>query len=55
MVLVDELNLIWHAMGADLIGVEKIDFLGIGAHMELPVSEQTLSETVNRLVSLDEG
>ncbi len=51
MALVDKLNLIGDVVSAELLGLEQVDIALLLADVEVPHSEELLSEAGDRLVS----
>jgi len=51
--LVHQLHLVRYVVGADLLGLEQADITLIFADMEVPYSENLLTEAVDRLISLN--
>lgn len=49
--LVNELELVWHLVCANLFDVEHVDVLGLGTDMELPLSVELAPYAVDWLIS----
>ena len=54
MRVVHDLNLVGYFVRANFLCVEKVNDSNIIGHVELPISEETFTQTMNWLVSLDD-
>lgn len=49
----ENLHLVWLLMGANFVGMEKVDGVDLGVDVEIPGAEHVVFETVDWLISLD--
>ena len=50
MIFIDNLDMIWSLVGANLISLEQINLADIFWDMEVPSTEGVISEAMNRLI-----
>ena len=50
MIFIDNLDMIWSLVGANLISLEQINLIDIFWDMEVPSTEGVISEAMNRLI-----
>jgi hypothetical protein len=53
VLVVDHLELVREFMGANFVTLEQINCIGLGIDMEVPHSEDLASQTMDRLICLD--
>ena len=51
MIFIDNLDMIWSLVGANLISLEQINLADIFWDMEVPSTEGVISEAMNRLIN----
>jgi len=51
MLIINDLKLVWQFMSTNLLGLEKVDFIRVLTHVEVPNTVYLSSEAMNWLIS----